>query len=112
MPSTYIGIDAILTRALAGAKAGVAVSLGDLEGVVSGEIPVDEGDLRDSLHTDAPRTSGRTVRGKISAGEGLDYAVIVHQRHPNHGTKFIQRPLLAHVPRHLATVAAAVRRAL
>lgn len=107
---SFIGLPALLARQRAAAMAGVKASMETLENAARDEIPVLSGTLRGTLDTEGPVAAGPLVAGKVKAGEGLDYAVIVHEKHPNSGTKFLTRPMVAHMPVHRALLSAASRK--
>lgn len=111
--STFVGVDALLERALAACEAAVARSQTEL--IPKIDEPHDTRALEASIDAKTPVLAGRTVTGKVTAGEGLPrgYAVIVHQRpaiHHDDGSAFyLSRPLIAHAPRHRQILRAAAR---
>ena len=61
-------------------------------------VPVDEGDLRDSIHVEGPTRSGREISVEIVAGgPSAPHGVIVHEdmeaQHATGEAKFLERPV-------------------
>ena len=77
-------------------------------------VPVKTGALRDSIHATGPEFKGDRIEVGVVAGEGLDYAVVVHEdlsaHHEHGGAKFIERPLLESANEILPGVAKVVKK--
>jgi hypothetical protein len=112
MPSTYIGLDAILKHVQAGLHEGVSKSAKSLSRKSKGEAPVDEGVLAGGIRSTGARRIRQThVEATVKTGPAADeYAIIQHER--REGVEYMEGPLLEHAHEHVATVAAAVRRRL
>lgn len=64
-------------------------------------VPVDKGHLRSSGHVSPPRAPGPQVWLGFG-GATVDYAIHVHERlrprHPVGQAKYLERPMLEHIP--------------
>lgn len=102
--STFIGVEALAARALEACTRAVRRSQLEFEAKI--DEPHDTGALERSIDSKTPVVRGRTVQGKVTAGEGLPrgYPVIVHQKpeidHDDGSAYYMSRPLIAHAPRH------------
>lgn len=112
MTSTYIGLDAIERRVRAGMTAGVRKSAKQLARKAHDRAPELTGTLAGGIEANEPHQVGvDAVETRVHTGSAADeYAIIQHQR--RRGVKYIGDELIAHIPEHLATVAAELQRRL
>lgn len=135
---SYIGMEALVARAMGALTEGVGLAAEDLVGRAQSATPVKTGTLKGSIHVDGPRSSGMSVEAKVATGgEASDYAIMVHEgtgpheirpvnakalhfngtfakvvHHP--GTpafKYIERPLLTMAPVYREFISRAARSA-
>ena len=125
---SYIGLPALIGRAMGAVEAAVGQAAEDLQGRAQGATPVDTGTLRASIHVEGPKVGGTEVTAMVkTGGESSEYAIFVHEgtgphkitahgkalafdghfaKSVNHpGTpafKFLERPLLEMTPVYIA----------
>lgn len=111
----FIGVDALRARAIAALEEEMVDAADEVLTAAKVMTPELSEILERSERTSEPRVSAKGVSVRIIAGEGTDYAVIVHEKdaihHDTGSAHFLARPVLAYIPRLGERVAQAAKRA-